>query len=155
VAKLTTLTHKIAIQLCLVTESCTISSSRSRRPVREILDTTSYLLRGCVALGVLLTTFIRFHYECYFVEELRKTGNRFNSSVRDKHGYTEQVSACLAIIVVLTSLHCNRNTWTVCVCVPVNRSGDVCSSNDTGRRSGSTHRQNQCLLSVSTKLDYM
>jgi hypothetical protein len=35
-AKLTTLTHKIAIQLCLVAESCTICSSRSRRPVRKL-----------------------------------------------------------------------------------------------------------------------
>jgi len=31
IAKLTRLTHKIAIQLHLVAESCTICSSRSRR----------------------------------------------------------------------------------------------------------------------------
>jgi hypothetical protein len=37
-AKLTRLTHKIAIQLYLVAESCTIRSSRSRRPVRKLLD---------------------------------------------------------------------------------------------------------------------
>jgi hypothetical protein len=36
---LTRLTHKIAIQLHLVAESCTICSSRSRRPVRKLLDT--------------------------------------------------------------------------------------------------------------------
>jgi hypothetical protein len=36
-AKLTRLTHKIAIQLHLVAESCTIYSSRSRRPVRKLL----------------------------------------------------------------------------------------------------------------------
>jgi hypothetical protein len=41
-AKLTRLTHKIAIQLHPVAESCTICSSRSRRPVRELLDTPSY-----------------------------------------------------------------------------------------------------------------
>jgi hypothetical protein len=41
-AKLTRLTHKIAIQLNLVAESCTICSSRSRRPVRKLLDTPSY-----------------------------------------------------------------------------------------------------------------
>jgi hypothetical protein len=34
--KLTRLTHKIAIQLHLVAESCTIFSSRSSRPVRKI-----------------------------------------------------------------------------------------------------------------------
>jgi hypothetical protein len=39
-AKLTRLTHKIAMQLHLVAESCT---SRSRRPVRELLDTPSYI----------------------------------------------------------------------------------------------------------------
>jgi len=41
-AKLTRLTH---IQLYLVAESCTICSSRSRRPVRELLDTPSYVQR--------------------------------------------------------------------------------------------------------------
>jgi hypothetical protein len=41
-AKLTTLTHKIAIHLHLVAESCTICSSCSRRPVRKLLDTPSY-----------------------------------------------------------------------------------------------------------------
>jgi hypothetical protein len=41
--KFTRMTHKIAIQLHLVAESCTICSSRSRRPVRKLLDTPSYL----------------------------------------------------------------------------------------------------------------
>jgi len=40
-AKLTKLTHKIAIQLHLVTESYTICSSRPRRSVRKLLDTPS------------------------------------------------------------------------------------------------------------------
>jgi hypothetical protein len=40
--KLTRLTHKIAMQLHLVAESCTVCSSRSRRPVRKLLDTPSY-----------------------------------------------------------------------------------------------------------------
>jgi hypothetical protein len=43
-AKLTRLAHKIAIQLHLVAESCTICSSLSRRPVLKLLDTTSYTL---------------------------------------------------------------------------------------------------------------
>jgi hypothetical protein len=42
VAKVTRLTHRIAIQLHLMVESCTICSSRSRRPVRKLLDTPSY-----------------------------------------------------------------------------------------------------------------
>jgi hypothetical protein len=41
-AKLTRLTHKIVIQLHLVAESCTICISRSSRPVRILLDTSSY-----------------------------------------------------------------------------------------------------------------
>jgi hypothetical protein len=43
VAKFTRLTHKIAVQLHLTTESCTIYSSRSRLPVRKLLDTPSYV----------------------------------------------------------------------------------------------------------------
>jgi len=43
-AKLTRLTHKIAIQLYLVAESYTICSFGSRRPVRKLLDTLSYSL---------------------------------------------------------------------------------------------------------------
>jgi hypothetical protein len=41
-AKLTRLTHKIAIQLHLVAESCTICSSRSRWPVWKLFDIPSY-----------------------------------------------------------------------------------------------------------------
>jgi hypothetical protein len=43
VAKLIRPTHRIAIQLHLVAESCTICSSRSRLPVRKLLDTPSYI----------------------------------------------------------------------------------------------------------------
>jgi hypothetical protein len=42
VAKLTRLTHKIAIKLHLMAESYSICSSRSGRPVRKLLDTHSY-----------------------------------------------------------------------------------------------------------------
>jgi hypothetical protein len=42
-ARLTRLTHKIAIQLHLVAESCIFCSSRSRRPVRKLLDTPLYV----------------------------------------------------------------------------------------------------------------
>jgi hypothetical protein len=41
-SKLTILIHKIAIQLHLVAESCTICSPRSRRPARKLLDISSY-----------------------------------------------------------------------------------------------------------------
>jgi hypothetical protein len=59
-AKLTRLTHKIAIKLHLVAESCTILSSRSRRPVRKLLDTPSYA-QSC-------TVFI---FSCLKFRELR------------------------------------------------------------------------------------
>jgi hypothetical protein len=40
--KLTRMTHKTATQLHLVAQSCIICSSRSRRPVRKLLGTSSY-----------------------------------------------------------------------------------------------------------------
>jgi len=42
VAKLTRLTHKIAIQLHVVAESCTICSFHSRQPVQKLLKTPLY-----------------------------------------------------------------------------------------------------------------
>jgi hypothetical protein len=45
-AKLTRLTHKIAIQLHLVAEGDIICSSRSMRPVLKLLDTPSYVHAG-------------------------------------------------------------------------------------------------------------
>jgi hypothetical protein len=42
--KITRLTHKIAIQLHIVAESCTICNSRSRWLVRKLVDTPSYSL---------------------------------------------------------------------------------------------------------------
>jgi hypothetical protein len=41
-AKLTRMTHKTSIQLDLVAESYNICSSRSRLPVRKLMDTLSY-----------------------------------------------------------------------------------------------------------------
>jgi len=41
--KLTRLTHEIALHLHLVEQSCAICSSSSRRPVRKLLDTFSYV----------------------------------------------------------------------------------------------------------------
>jgi hypothetical protein len=42
-AKSTRLTRKIAIQLHLIADRCTICNSRSRRPVRKLLGTPSYV----------------------------------------------------------------------------------------------------------------
>jgi hypothetical protein len=54
-AELTILTQKIVIQLHLVAQSCTICISRSRRPVRKLLDTPSYVLEN-VVMWVLFST---------------------------------------------------------------------------------------------------
>jgi len=45
-AKPTRLTHKIAIQLHLVAESCTICSPRSRGPVRKLLDNVANFIHN-------------------------------------------------------------------------------------------------------------
>jgi hypothetical protein len=57
-AKLTRLTHKTAIQLRLVAESYTICSSRSRRPVRKLMDTTSSQYSWNLKLQLLFEIFI-------------------------------------------------------------------------------------------------
>jgi hypothetical protein len=44
--KFTTLTHRMVTQLDLVAESCTNCSSRSRWPVRKLLDKLLYLNSG-------------------------------------------------------------------------------------------------------------
>jgi len=49
--KLTRLAHKIVLQLSLLVESCTICSSSSRRSVRELLDTHSYMIK-CTGFGI-------------------------------------------------------------------------------------------------------
>jgi hypothetical protein len=53
-AKRTRLTHRLAMQLHLVAESCIICSSSSRRPVRKLLNTPSWLVLG---LRIELVTF--------------------------------------------------------------------------------------------------
>jgi hypothetical protein len=56
--KLARLTHKIAIQLHLMAESCTIYSSRSRRPVRKLLNTLSYAYIPDYSLSLDLLFFV-------------------------------------------------------------------------------------------------
>jgi hypothetical protein len=60
VAKLTRLTHKIAIQLHLIAESCTICSSHSRWSVWKLLDTPL-----TNAAGILLQLPCHFHYKIH------------------------------------------------------------------------------------------
>jgi len=53
--KVIRLTHKIAIQVHLVAESCTIPRSRSRRPVRKLLETMSYSMFTVILFQISLT----------------------------------------------------------------------------------------------------
>jgi hypothetical protein len=80
-AKLTRLTHKIMLQLHLVADSCTICSSCSRRPVRKLLDTPSYVMVENVLNALLqrsrhcelfLTCF--FHVHIHFRATVCETG---------------------------------------------------------------------------------
>jgi hypothetical protein len=68
--KITRLTRKIAIQLHLVAESCTICSSRSRRPVRKLLDIPSYTQ---------LTTYFGAAITQWYSAELRLNDRGFES----------------------------------------------------------------------------
>jgi len=54
VAKLTRLTHKVAMQLHLVVESCSICSSHSRQSVWKLMGTPSYKAPHYVAFSTLM-----------------------------------------------------------------------------------------------------
>jgi len=76
-AKVTRLTHKIAIQLLLVSEGCTICSSCSKWPVRKLLVTPSYKT-------------IRSHLVCVFMYTTIRTRTHMQT-----HTHTETFSSCL------------------------------------------------------------
>jgi hypothetical protein len=67
--KLTRLTHKIAIQLHLMAESCNIYRCRSRLQVRKLLDTPSYVRPNSLELR-----------PTYEVDTLLRSAKEFNSS---------------------------------------------------------------------------
>jgi len=62
-AKRTRLNHKVVIQLHLMAQSSTIFSSRSRLPVRKLLDTTLILVQGGFTVRRLLRIVCS---ACYF-----------------------------------------------------------------------------------------
>jgi hypothetical protein len=73
VAKVTRLTHKIAIQLQLVAESCTIWSFCSRQPIWKLLNTLSYYRTFITDLVTIITYYkncgdlgFPWKYFCYF-----------------------------------------------------------------------------------------
>jgi hypothetical protein len=75
-AKLTRLTHKIATQLQLVAESCTICSSPSRRPVWKLLDTPSYA-QNLSLLQCRVLTFIISQHHAYAPEHTVRIASYF------------------------------------------------------------------------------
>jgi hypothetical protein len=76
-AKLTRLTHKIAIQLHLVAVSCIICSSRSRLPVRKRLGTPSYTIVNSIYAG--LRCNLRQSY-CWYKRSIECTTYIFHAS---------------------------------------------------------------------------
>jgi len=85
VTKLTRLTHKIAIQLHLVVESCKICSSRYRQSVRKLLDTPSYVCMCDVFTEIAMCVFSNI--KCIIIILLYQGKNvsmlRFVSSIVD------------------------------------------------------------------------
>jgi hypothetical protein len=84
-AKLTRLTHKLAIQLHLVAESCTICNSRSRRPVRKLLDTPSYC---CGSAYSIIHEDLGYH---------RSYARRVTKQLTDKHK-RQHVAGCMQFL---------------------------------------------------------
>jgi len=76
-AKLIRLTHKIAIQLHLVAESCTICSSHSSQPVRKLFVAPLYIRRHvvviwCWSAGWPLSSYLSFKHHFVVISETDK-----------------------------------------------------------------------------------
>jgi hypothetical protein len=98
VTKLTRLTHKIAIQLHVVAESCTVSSSRSRRPVWKLLDTPSYNQRTktivAYTIKVLLSVWDKIKSSCMPLRDYTKQSNDHQRSQLPTSGSLLSGDAC-------------------------------------------------------------
>jgi hypothetical protein len=115
-AKLTRLTHQIAIQLHLVAERCTICSSRSRRPVRKLLDTSWYVcIRVCMCVCVYI--YIYIHPYTYTYKHTRKVnfrcGNKadvtFNfNNFRLKYSNTKWWKMLLPFVLLTVATSCEH-----------------------------------------------
>jgi len=108
-AKLTRLTHKIAIQLNLVAESCTIQSSRSRRPVRKFWI---HRLIYFVVFWIVAPCSVVVGYQCFRVEpEDEDSTVPRNSGVQPPH-YTAQQPVKPRIIIWW--VHCPKTCFALC-----------------------------------------
>jgi len=92
-AKLTRLTHQLAIQLLLAAESSTVCSSRSRWAVWKLLDTPSY--RHCSQSGGLSVV----------QEEPETMGTCSELPLAIKFSFIDS-SVCATCPVLITSLIC-------------------------------------------------
>jgi hypothetical protein len=123
--KLTRLAHKIAIQLHLVAESCTICGSCFRWPVRKLLDTPSYGI-GCsgsvpVRLEcslfhtVTVRRFNRSEYEIpFYIKACFHFSDRLNCVVYCNN----PLKMALFIGCIswrLLKYHCDHEVWRTCV----------------------------------------
>jgi hypothetical protein len=140
-AKLTRLTHKIAIQLHLVTESCTICSSRSRRPVRKLLVSPSYIhissgfpgtpmsalecestiIGFCCLLVVCISQCIHGYTSllCCLVHSLstKYYHYMYSNRLRCAHGYSYSASEKSCFPDDLDQQHCSSGTFFVLFCL--------------------------------------
>jgi hypothetical protein len=82
-AELTILTHKIAIQLHILAESCTVCSYRSRWPVRKILDTPSYSTQEAPGSAFCRLDVDRGRFDCH-----RRLPPPFDASLYHLHSAT-------------------------------------------------------------------
>jgi hypothetical protein len=96
-AKLTRRTHKIAIQLHLVAESCTICSSRSWRPVRKHLDTPSYTF----CCTVLTTSLSKYR----FLQKIKGTRKTRHSISNDSSHQRARTMSCHATKLKCLTCH--------------------------------------------------
>jgi hypothetical protein len=101
--KIAGLTHKIAIHMHLVAETCTLCSSRSRRPVRKLLNTPSYLLQTLQKL----------------TPKIREWFGNLRTYERDKERERERVCVCVcaracAVICRDVSPECTRPMAYLC-----------------------------------------
>jgi hypothetical protein len=115
-AKLTRLTHKITIELHLMTESCTICSSRSRRTVRKLLDTPSYtslqsngpctfpfLLHQQILLPKSLDTF-------HLYSSIKQSAN-WKSPMQNEKRIALRVKVKVKLFLCLTKHHARKAYW--------------------------------------------
>jgi hypothetical protein len=98
-AKLTRLTHKIAIQLQLVAQSCTICSCRSRWPVLKLFDTPSY-----VAMSLQMW---RGHWQAA-AASLRRHFVLRHINARNVRVIINDVSDYTHLLVIIAHIICNH-----------------------------------------------